>query len=153
MVVSLGSSHPTSVVNLTPSKRLALESCLRIVLRVSRRDHVRNGEIYKRTGTIPLSQSVKARQIRFLGHCLQRPQGDLISKYALYHPTHSKPRPGRRKILFHEYAAKLINPENPLFPHEIRTLAQIAKPGSKWRSTAGTVGTPHLRLSRAERDS
>ena len=59
------------------------------------------------------SQSDKARQIRFLGHCLRRPQGDLISTYALYHPTNGKPRPGGRKILFYEYAAKLINPEIP----------------------------------------
>ena len=51
--------------------------------------------------------------IRFLGHCVWRPQEDLISKYALYHPTHGKPRPGGCKILFHKYAAKLINPENP----------------------------------------
>ena len=56
-------------------------------------------------------QSVNARQIRFLGHCLRRPQGDLISRYALYHPTHVKPIPGGSKILFHEYAARLINPE------------------------------------------
>ena len=75
-------------------------------------------------------QSVNAGQIRFLGHCLRRPQGDLISKYALYHPTHGKPIPGRRKnlILFHEYAARLINSEisSPL-PNEIHTLAQGRK--------------------------
>ena len=88
-------------------------SCLRIIFGVPRTDHVSNEEVYDRTGTVPLSQSVKAWQIRFLGHCLQRPQEDLISNYALYHPTHGKPRPGGHKILFNEYAAKLINPENP----------------------------------------
>ena len=62
--------------------------------------------------------------IRFLGHCQRRPQRDLSSKYALYHPTRGKARPGGRKALFHEYAAKLTNPENSPFPHEIRTLAQ-----------------------------
>ena len=51
--------------------------------------------------------------IRFVSHCLLCPQGDLISKYALYHPTDGKPRPGGPKILFHKYAPKLINPENP----------------------------------------
>ena len=55
-------------------------------------------------------------------------QGDLISKYALYHPTHGKARPGGWKILFHKYAAKLINPENsvpppPFLPDKIRTFA------------------------------
>ena len=88
-------------------------SCLRIILGVSRTDHVSNEEVYDRTGTALFSQSDKARQIRFLGHCLRRPQGDLISTYALYHPTNGKPRPGGRKILFYEYAAKLINPEIP----------------------------------------
>ena len=86
----------------------------------------------------PISQSVKAWQIRFLGHCLQRLQEDLISAYALYHLTNGKPRPGGRKILSHEYTAKLINPENPpptppRLPHEI---------GSAWRLTVGTTGNP-----------
>jgi len=98
--------------------------CLRIILCVSRKDHVRSEEIYDRTGTVPLSQSVKARQIRFLGHCLRRHQEDLISKYALNHPTYGKPRPGGRKVLFNGYAAKLINPEYLPFLHEIRKMAQ-----------------------------
>ena len=35
-------------------------SCLKIILGVSRTDHVSNEEVYDRTGTVPLSQSVKA---------------------------------------------------------------------------------------------
>ena len=99
--------------------------CLRIILCVSRRDQVRGEkEIDERMGTVPLSRPVKARQIRFLGHCLRRHQEDLISKYALNHPTYGKPRPGGRKGLFNEYAAKLINPEYLPFPYEIRKMAQ-----------------------------
>ena len=89
-------------------------SCIRIILRVSRRDFFRNED---RTGTVSLFQSVKARQTRFLGQSLPRPQGDLIFYYALRHPTVGKPIPGPgRKVLFHEYATKLIKPENPSFP-------------------------------------
>ena len=40
--------------------------------------------------------------------------------------THPKTTCGR-KILFHEYAAKLINPENLPLPHEILTLAKDRK--------------------------
>ena len=76
-------------------------------------DHFSDEEFYNRMGSFPLSQSVKARHIRFLGHCLQHPQEDHISKYALYHPKHCKGRPGGCKIVFHKYAAKLINPEIP----------------------------------------
>ena len=65
-----------------------------------------------------------------------------VSKYALYHPTHGKPRPKGRKILFNECAEKLINPENPpssgnsyfgtgpqsLEAHEGRLLAPLGTP-------------------------
>ena len=66
-------------------------------------------------------------------------------------PLDSKPRPGRRKILFHEYAAKLINPENPSVPHEIRTLAQGCK---AWKSMEVDCWhhREHERLSRAGRE-
>ena len=36
-------------------------SCLRIIFGVPRTDHVSNEEVYDRTGTVPLSQLVKAR--------------------------------------------------------------------------------------------
>ena len=61
-------------------------------------------------GAIPPSESVNSSDIRFLGPYLRCPQGVLISSYALCHLTHAKQRPGGRKVLFHEYAAKLINP-------------------------------------------
>ena len=54
----------------------------------------------------------------------------MSSKYALYNPTHGKPRPEGRKILFNECAEKLINPETPPPPlpqEKNRTLAQDRK--------------------------
>ena len=47
-------------------------SCIKIVLGVSRTDHVGNEEVYGRTGTVSFSQSLQALQIRFLGHCLHQ---------------------------------------------------------------------------------
>ena len=126
-------------------------SCLRIILGVSRTNYVSNKEVYDRTGIVPLSQSVKARQIRFLGHCLQCPQEDLVSNYALYHPTHGRPRPGGHKILLNKHAAKLINPENPPFHTKFVLWHRTAKLGSTWRSTIGATGNPHERLGWAER--
>ena len=66
-------------------------------------------------------------------------------------PLDSKPRPGRRKILFHEYAAKLINPENPSVPHEIPTLAKDCK---AWKSLEVDCWhhRENERLSRAGRE-
>ena len=98
------------------------------------------------------NQLLKARPIRLLGHCLRHPQGDLISKYALYHPTHGKPRSGGRKILYHEYAAKLINPENSPFLTKIVLWHRTAKLGSTWRSAADTTGNPHNSASVEQRE-
>ena len=66
-------------------------------------------------------------------------------------PFDSKPRPGGRKTLFYEYAAKLINPENPSVPHEIRTLAQDRK---AWKSMEVDCRhhREHERPSRAGRE-
>ena len=128
-------------------------SCIRIILGISRTYHVSNEEVYDRTGTVPLSQSVEARQTRFLGQFSSAPLGGpYFSKYGLHHPTHGKPRPGGCKILFHEYAAKLINPENPSLLHEIRTLAPDGKAWKRMEIDCGTTGNPHERLSGAERD-
>ena len=40
--------------------------------------------------------------------------------------------------------------ENPQLPHEMCTLAQDRQAWSVWRSTVGTTGNPHERLSQAE---
>ena len=73
--------------------------------------HVRNEEIYDRTGRVPFPNQLKpARSDSWA--IVYGANGKLISKYALYHLTHRKPRSGGRKVLFREYTAKLINPEN-----------------------------------------
>ena len=132
---------------MTPSKCLALESYF-----MSRVKLVRNEEIYDSKETVPLSQSVKARQIRFLGHCLRRHQEDLISTYALNNPAYGKPRPGGRKVLFNENAAKLINPEYLPFPHEIREMAQDREAWKRMEDDYWHRWYSHERLSRAERE-
>ena len=85
-------------------------------------------------------------------------QGDLISKYALYHPTHGKARPGGWKILFHEYAAKLINPENSAPPPPPRSfltkfalLPQDCKAWKHMEVECWHHWKPHECLSLAER--
>ena len=66
--------------------------------------------------------------------------------------THGKPRPGGHKILFHECAAKLINPENPPVIAKFVLWHRTTKLGSAWRLTVGTTGNPHECLSWAERE-
>lgn len=56
-----------------------------------------------------------------------------------------------RKILIHEYATKLINPENSPLPHEIRTLVQDRKAWKHIEVDCGTTGNP-MSSSAEERD-
>ena len=52
--------------------------CLRIILNISRDDHVRNEYIYKQTNTKPLMQRVTKTQLAFLGHSIRRNKDNLI---------------------------------------------------------------------------
>ena len=86
-------------------------SFLRIILGVSRTDHVSH-----KKSVIELEQSPFPNQLKpdrsdswaIVFSALRR----TLFLIAL---THGKPRPGGHKILFNEYATKLINPENPPF--------------------------------------
>ena len=82
-------------------------SCLGIILRVSRKDLVRNEAIYDKTGTVPVLNQLKAARSDSWAIAYGALKGGgLISTYALYHPTQGRPRPGlRRKVIFHGYAA------------------------------------------------
>ena len=105
-----------------------------------RPDHVSNEEVYDRTGTAPLSQSVKARQTRFLGLCLRRSQGDLLVNQDMV------------DIKF--YSTSMLESwsgQDPPFLSKFVLWQLTAKLGSAWRSTVGITGKPHERLSQAER--
>ncbi|XP_013777958.1 uncharacterized protein LOC106462568 [Limulus polyphemus] len=47
--------------------------CLRKILKISYRDHVRNEEVLRRAGQRDLQESVNKRRLRFAGHVLRMP--------------------------------------------------------------------------------
>ena len=78
-------------------------SCYRIMLGISRRDHVTNYSIFSMTNSEPLVYCVKKRQLRFLGHVLRLPEEEPARSYALYIPPHGKRRPGRHRTSYISY--------------------------------------------------
>ena len=82
--------------------------CLRIILNISRDDHVRNEYIYKQTNTKPLMQRVTKTQLAFLGHSIRRNKDNLIQQYCLYAPAHGRRRRGRQKATYQQHTAKMI---------------------------------------------
>ena len=52
-------------------------SCYRVMLNIKRNDHIPNATIYTMTNTKPLLQRVRSQQLKFLGHILCLPDGEL----------------------------------------------------------------------------
>ena len=83
-------------------------SYYRIMLNIKRLDCVSNERIYHLTNTQPLINTVRQRQLRFLGHILRMPEEEPCRRYALYVPTHSRRRPGRQRTSYLSYLQKLF---------------------------------------------
>ena len=94
------------------------------MLGISRKDHVTNVSVYQTVNECPLSNTVKARQLKWLGHTLRRDPNDLVNEFALYHPTHGHRRRGGHKRLYHQYITRVFNSEFQLTPAELRLAAQ-----------------------------
>ena len=60
----------------------------RIMLNIKRLDRVRNAQIYQMTDTQPLINTVRLRQLRFLGHILRMPEDEPCRRYALFEPSY-----------------------------------------------------------------
>ena len=83
-----------------------------------------NESIYHLTNTQPLINTVKQRQLRFLGHILRMPEEEPCRRYALYIPTHGRRRPGRQRTSYLTYLQKLFgDAENDLNQDAIASLA------------------------------
>ena len=99
-------------------------SCYRIMLNIKRLDCVSNERIYHLTNTQPLINTVRQRQLRFLGHILRMPEEEPCRRYALYVPTHCRRRPGRQRTSYLSYLQKLFgDAENDLNQDAIASLA------------------------------
>ena len=62
--------------------------CLRIILNISKEDHITNENVYKLTNIEPLMNRVTKSQLSFLGHSIRRNKEYLIQQYCLYVPAH-----------------------------------------------------------------
>ena len=118
-------------VNMENKINAFATSCYRIMLGIKRLDCVRNAQIYEMTNTQPLINTVRQRQLRFLGHILRMPEDEPCRRYALYVPTHGRRRPGRQKTSYMSYVQKLLgDTENDL--HE-EAIASLASDRFTWR--------------------
>ena len=121
-------------VNMENKINAFATSCYRIMLGIKHLDCVRNTQIHEMTDTQPLINTVRQRQLCFLGHILRMPEDEPCRRYALFIPTHGRRRPGRRRtsyISMISYVQKLLGyTENDLHQDAI---ASLATDWSTWR--------------------
>ena len=65
-------------------------SCYRYMLHIKRTDHVKNETILKTVNQQPLSDTVRERQLRRLGHVLRMKEDNISRMYAMYGPNHGR---------------------------------------------------------------
>ena len=98
-------------------------ACLRVILDITHEDRVTNNTVYARTNMHPLTCTIQERQLRFLGHSLRRPADHIVSMYGLYCPPHGRPNRGQPPVLYPKYISKILQPNFPITPEEIRRAA------------------------------
>ena len=96
------------------------------MLNIKRLDRVSNAEMFRKIGIDPLVIQIQRRQLRYVGHCLRKPQDEMINKYVLYQPVerHGRRGRGKPKLLYPQYIGFLINSETPPTVDEMRTTAR-----------------------------
>ena len=73
-------------------------NCLRIVLGTRLTDHISNGRLYEKYGSIPLSRAIMNERLRWLEHVLQMKE-DRLSEIVLFgQPSGATRKTGRPRL-------------------------------------------------------
>ena len=104
---------------------------LRRLINVTKRDKIRNSELYSKTNSEPWSRTIKRRRLNWLGHLIRLPE-NTPAKQALaeFHRPTKRPQ-GRPAPTWLALAKKDINTTQPT--HD-PTLTQMANDRDAWRA-------------------
>ena len=78
----------------------------------------------KQLMNIPCIHNCKSKAAEMARTHSRRDPNDLVNEFALYYPPHGHSRRGGHKRLYHQYLARVLNPEFQLTPAELRLAAQ-----------------------------
>ena len=108
--------------------------CYRIILGVKRLDRITNNEIYRRTAEEPLMSTIRARQLRWIGHLLRRDKSEPARELALCEPQPrlGKSKQGQPSITYKHQIASLLTAQPELMT--ITTSENAAANRDNWRN-------------------
>ena len=88
-------------------------SCYRIKLGVKRLDKVTNIEVYQRTAQVLLMSTIRARQLRWLGHQLRHDKSEPTRELALYEPQNINGKGKQGHTITYKYQIASLLKNNP----------------------------------------
>ena len=111
------------------------------MLHKKRVDKIKLDDIYKQVDRCPLINTVRKRQLGWLGHVLRRSDEEPTKKFALYEPAanHGQPKRGAPKLTYKSQIAVLLTGAKDLSNDEIENLAQNRK---LWRGRINSQDKP-----------
>ena len=108
-------------------------SCYRTLLGISRLDRIPNLDILKRVKQEPLIQTVRARQLGWLGHTLRRDNEEPAKVFALYEPPPGlgKCKAGRPKLTYREHISAILTSQPDAL--SLENIVRLANDRKEWK--------------------
>ena len=107
------------------------QRCLRKILKITYRDRITNDEVYRLTSTMPLSQIVETRRMKYAGHIL-RMSSDRDQKVAMKWRPEGRRKRGRPKLTWRRTFEQDLERRGL----DLESAEEVASDRAKWRSLA-----------------
>ena len=107
------------------------QRCLRKILKVTYRDRITNEEIYRRTSTRPLCETIEIKRMKYAGHVLRMP-AERDPKIAFKWQPDGRRRRGRPRATWRRTFQKDLEVRNI----NLRDVGDIAQDRLEWRKLA-----------------
>ncbi len=125
---------------LTAQLDIFVRKCYRMILGIRQaEDHVTNDELYRRAERGPISELIRHRQLKFLGHCLRMSDDEPANTYALYESNIGTLNVGRPKTTYIQHITQDLQEKQRILrisggPLTVKTIAEWAKDKAKWNA-------------------
>ena len=86
--------------------------------------HMTNAELYQLTNQRPVRETIRERQLKFIGHCLRMHVEEPVNIYALYKSAVRTNRRGAPRLTYLEQTSRNLSGDKELTAKEITALAQ-----------------------------
>ena len=112
-------------------------TCYRIILKIRQADErITNEELLKRVGQVEINETIRIRQLQFIGHCLRMNNNEPAHIFALYKSEVGSNPPGRPPTIYLDQISNYITRNRTRKRKDnltVNQIAEYAKDKESWR--------------------